>query len=85
MDNTVSRPTRERVPRPSRRLPRPERDFLIRVRTGKYSMEKVLSIAEKLFKECEAAVSASSLPEKIDRVAVSLLVAKAYRKAWDTD
>lgn len=66
-------------------LPRPERDFLVRVRTGKYSMEKVLSMAEKLFHECEAAVSESTLQEKIDRVAVSLLVARTYRKAWGTD
>ena len=66
-------------------LPRPERDILIRVRTGKYSMEKVLSMAERLFRECEAAVAESSLPEKIDRVAVSLLVARTYRKAWVTD
>ncbi len=36
-------------------LPRPEREFLIRVRTGKHSMEKVLAMAQKLFAECEEA------------------------------
>lgn len=63
-------------------LPRPERDFLIRVRTGKYSIEKVLSMAQKLFAECEAAAKVSSLPEKVDRSAVSKLLTNAYRKAW---
>jgi uncharacterized protein len=63
-------------------LPRPERDFLIRVRTGKYSMEKVLAFAGKLFAECEDAARISSLPEKIDRSAVSRLLADSYRKSW---
>ena len=63
-------------------LPRPERDFLIRVRTGKYSMEKVVAMAEKLFADCEAAAKSSSLPEKVDRVAVSRLLTDSYRKAW---
>jgi predicted nucleotidyltransferase len=64
-------------------LPRPERDFLIRVRTGKYSMEKVVAMAQKLFAECEEAASQSALPEKVDRTAVSRLLAKSYRGAWD--
>ena len=45
-------------------LPRPERDFLIRVRTGTYSVDKVLAMAQKLFSECEEAARLSSLPEK---------------------
>jgi hypothetical protein len=63
-------------------LPRPERDFLIRVRTGKYSLEKVLSLAEKLFAECEGVATHSTLPERVDRAAVSRLLADSYRKAW---
>jgi predicted nucleotidyltransferase len=64
-------------------LPRPERDLLIRVRTGKYSMEKVLAMAQKQFAECEEAAKASFLPEKIDRAAVSKLLADSYREAWE--
>jgi hypothetical protein len=64
-------------------LPRPERDFLIRVRTGKYSMEKVIAMAQKLFAECKEAAEASPLPERVDRAAISLLLTSAYRKAWD--
>jgi predicted nucleotidyltransferase len=63
-------------------LPRPERDLLIRVRTGKYSMEKVLSMAAKLFAECESEAKESLLPEKIDRATVSKLIADCYRKGW---
>jgi len=63
-------------------LPRPECEFLIRVRTGKYSMDKVIAIAQKLFQECEAAAKTSVLPERVDRVAVSRLVTSAYLNAW---
>ena len=63
-------------------LPRPEKDLLIRVRTGKYSMEKVLAMAQTMFTKCEAAAKKSSLPEEIDRRAISLLVTKCYLEAW---
>jgi uncharacterized protein len=64
-------------------LPRPERDFLIRVRTGKYSMDKVVAMAQKLFAECEDAAKSSPLPERVDRAAISRLLTDSYRKAWD--
>lgn len=64
-------------------LPCPERDFLIRVRTGTYSMDKVLSLAGELIDECEQSVETSSLPEKIDRTTVSRLIAHAYLTGWD--
>ena len=66
-------------------LPRPERDFLIRVRTGKYKMERVLEFAEELFAECNEAARASVLPERVDRSAVSRLLTDCYRKMWDAD
>jgi uncharacterized protein len=65
-------------------MPRPERDLLIRVRTGKYSMDKVIAMAQTLFAECEEAVKSSSLPERVDRAAVSRLLTDSYRKAWDS-
>lgn len=65
-------------------LPRPERDFLIRVRTGKYSMDKVVAMAHKLFAECEEAAKSSPLPEQVDRAAISRLLTDSYRKAWDS-
>jgi len=75
---------RELVATGSITLPRPERDLLIRVRTGKYTMEGVIAMAAKLFTECEEAAGRSSLPEKIDRAAVSRLLAETYREAWKT-
>jgi uncharacterized protein len=63
-------------------MPRPERDLLIRVRTGKYSMDRVIAMAHQQFAECEDAAKASSLPEKVDRAAVSKLLAESYRAAW---
>ena len=63
-------------------MPRPERDLLIRVRTGKYSMDKVLTMASKLFAECRDAAGRSPLPDAVDRVAVSQLVSECYLKAW---
>jgi len=64
-------------------LPRPERDFLIRVRTGKCSMDKVLAMAKTLFSECEEAAKSSPLSERVDRSAVSSLLAHLYRRAWE--
>ena len=64
-------------------MPRPERDLLVRVRTGKYSIEKVVAMANKLFAECEEAARTSLLPEKIDRQSVSKLLVTAYQQAWE--
>jgi predicted nucleotidyltransferase len=66
-------------------MPRPERDLLIRVRTGKYSMDKVIAMAQKLFAECEEAAKCSSLPDRVDRTKVSRLLTDSYRKAWDSN
>jgi predicted nucleotidyltransferase len=64
-------------------LPRPEREFLIRVRTGQYSMDQVLQIADELFAECKKAGDETSiLPEAVDLDAVSKLVANCYRASW---
>jgi predicted nucleotidyltransferase len=64
-------------------LPRPEREFLVRVRTGKYSMDKVVAMAQKLFAECEEAARSSTLPERVDRAAISRILTDSYRRAWD--
>jgi hypothetical protein len=41
-------------------------------------------MAQKQFADCEQAAKGSSLPEKIDRAAVSKLLAQSYRAAWAT-
>ncbi len=57
-------------------LPRPERELLIRIRTGKYgSLDRVLGLANTLFVELKEAEAKSRLPERVDRSQVSSLSA----------
>jgi uncharacterized protein len=63
-------------------LPRPERDLLIRVRTGEFSLERLLDMAKRLFGECDEAEKRSALPLVIDRDRVSALVAEAHLQHW---
>jgi len=63
-------------------LPRPEKDLLIEVRTGEWPLERVLAHAKKLAKEVEEVVANSPLPEKVNRSAISRLVAKAHLDFW---
>ena len=64
-------------------LPRPEKDLLIEVRSGEWPLERVLAHAKKLSKEVEEAVANSPLPVKVDRRAISELVAQVHLPFWD--
>jgi len=64
-------------------LPRPEKDLLIEVRTGEWPLERVLAHAKKLAKDIEEAVANSGLPEKVDRRAISELLAQVHLEFWD--
>ncbi|MGZ7074020.1 MAG: DNA polymerase beta superfamily protein [Candidatus Angelobacter sp.] len=63
-------------------LPRPEKDLLIEVRTGEWPLEKVLSHSQKLANAVEEAVASSPLPERVDRAAISKLVAQVHLEFW---
>jgi predicted nucleotidyltransferase len=63
-------------------LPRPEKDLLIEVRSGAWTFERVLAHAQRMFKQVEDAVKTSPLPEKVDRSAISKLVADVHLKFW---
>lgn len=64
-------------------LPRPERDLLITIRTGKYgSLERVLDLAKSLFLELDKAQNKSKLPEDVDRAEISKLVSGTYLGHW---
>jgi hypothetical protein len=64
-------------------LPRPEKELLITIRTGKYgSLERVLSLANGLFRELEEAETNSRMPEKVDRARISELVSETYLRFW---
>jgi uncharacterized protein len=63
-------------------LPRPEKDLLIEVRSGAWTLERVLAHAKGLFRQVESAVASSPLPEAVDRVAISKLVAQVHLGFW---
>jgi uncharacterized protein len=64
-------------------LPRPEKELLIKIRAGEYgSLERVLSLANGLFRELEEAEANSRLPEKVDRARISELVSETYLRFW---
>jgi uncharacterized protein len=63
-------------------LPRPEKDLLIEVRSGSWTLERVLAHAKTLTKEVEEAVLSSQLPERVDRAAISKLVAQVHLDFW---
>ncbi len=63
-------------------LPRPEKDLLIEVRSGGWELKRVLAHAHRLFGEVEAAVAGSPLPEKVDRSAISRLIAQVHLEFW---
>jgi uncharacterized protein len=65
-------------------LPRPEKEHLIEVRSGKWPLEKVLDEAKKLFKELENTAAKSLLPERVDRAAISKLIAQVQLDFWAT-
>jgi predicted nucleotidyltransferase len=63
-------------------LPRPEKDLLIEVRSGGWRLERVLAHAKKLTQGVEEAVLRSPLPERVDRAAISTLVAQVHLEFW---
>jgi uncharacterized protein len=63
-------------------LPRPEKDLLIEVRSGEWTLERVLEHANKLTAEVEEGVSTSPLPETVDRDEISRLIAEVHLEFW---
>jgi len=63
-------------------FPRPEKATLLEVRTGKWSQDRVIQEAQRLFAELERATRESKLPATIDRAAVSRLISQVYLESW---
>jgi uncharacterized protein len=63
-------------------LPRPERDELIRIRTGKLSQEEMFALGRELKAECESLLASSELPEAPDKRGLSRILSKAYLAHW---
>lgn len=63
-------------------LPRPERDVLIDIRTGKVSLDRLTQLVNRLFVDLDKAESASNLPEHPDRKKLEDLVVNRYLNHW---
>jgi predicted nucleotidyltransferase len=63
-------------------LPRPERELLIGVRQGLWTLEQFRAEAMALRTEAERVAAASSLPDKVDLFAVSDLLASVHLQIW---
>lgn len=64
-------------------LPRPEKEFLISIRTGEFgSLEKVLNFANQKFVELDEAERKSPLPDSVEMEKVSALVTRLYLEHW---
>jgi predicted nucleotidyltransferase len=63
-------------------LPRPERDYLVAVRSGEWGLDRFLDEARELHQKAQAAADRSLLPENVDRDDISKLIAEAHLMHW---
>ena len=64
-------------------LPRPNRDELIEIRKGKYSLMEIQGLGAQLESEALAAQATSPLPDAVDRNAISGLLADVHLQFWN--
>lgn len=63
-------------------LPRPEKELLIDIRTGKYTQEQVFKLGDDLAHECEELLEKSDLPDTVNVTTLSRQIADAYQSHW---
>jgi hypothetical protein len=63
-------------------LPRPEREYLIEVRTGAWPLERFAAEAKRLRLEAEETSATSPLPYRVDLGAISALISTVTLDAW---
>jgi predicted nucleotidyltransferase len=63
-------------------LPRPEREYLIEVRSGAWPLERFLEEANALHARAVEAAAASSLPDRVDKTHISEIITKAHLMQW---
>jgi hypothetical protein len=63
-------------------LPRPNKEELVGIRNGKYSLSEIQELGAQLESEALAAQATSPLPDAVDRKAVSVLLADACLRFW---
>lgn len=64
-------------------LPRPDKNELIAIRQGKYTLSEIRAMGRQLEADALAASDRSPLPARIDRDAISKIVATAYQDFWE--
>jgi predicted nucleotidyltransferase len=64
-------------------LPRPERNYLIEVRSGGWPLEKFLEEAAALHIRAATAAEQSTLPETVDVAEINRIVTMAHMRQWD--
>lgn len=63
-------------------LPRPEKELLIAIRTGKYTQDQVFELGDDLARECQQLLENSDLPDSVDVKVLSRQIADAYQSHW---
>jgi predicted nucleotidyltransferase len=63
-------------------LPRPEKELLIDIRSGKYTQDQVFEIGDGLTRECEQILEKSDLPDVVNAEFLSRQIAQAHRYHW---
>jgi predicted nucleotidyltransferase len=63
-------------------LPRPEKELLIDIRTGKYTQDQVFEIGDSLASECQQLLEKSDLPDDVNLQLLSQQIADAYQYHW---
>ena len=63
-------------------LPRPEKDLLIAIRTGKYTQDQVFELGDDLTRECQQLLETSDLRDGVDVNLLSQRIAEAYQSHW---
>jgi predicted nucleotidyltransferase len=63
-------------------LPRPNKDELIEIRKGKYSLAEIQELGRQLESEALAAQDSSPLPDRVDKQAISSLIADVHLQFW---
>jgi predicted nucleotidyltransferase len=64
-------------------LPRPEKEVLIGVRAGWWTLERFLGEAQQARADAEASAISSSLPDRIDEARISSLIAQVHLVFWE--
>jgi predicted nucleotidyltransferase len=65
-------------------LPRPNRDELVEIRRGKYSLTEIQELGAQLESEALAAQATSPLPDEVDRDKISRLLDDAHLRLWSS-